>query len=393
MARILVLTSTFPRWQGDHEPPFVYELCRRLAQHNEVHVLAPHAPKALLAEEWDGLHIHRFRYFLPRYQTLAYEGGILTRLKRPRWKSLLVPFFLLAQYVAIVRLLKQHPFDVIHAHWLIPQGLLAVLAARGKKPTIICTAHGADLFALRGRLFNAIKRFVVKRCQHLTVVSGAMQQAAQALGMAAQDITVLPMGVDLQQQFVPNLTQQQPMQLLFVGRLVEKKGLRFLLDALVQVIEKYPFVRLNVVGDGAEKPHLLAQVADKKLHAHVHFFGAVKNSALPAFYQEAAIVVFPSIVASNGDQEGFGLVSVEALGCGCAVIATDLPAMQDMLHHLQTAWIVPQQNATVLAEAIQHLLSQPTLRQQLAATGRQTVLQRYDWSQIAQAYHLLLNKT
>ncbi|HEY0675481.1 MAG TPA: hypothetical protein VGD25_04670, partial [Immundisolibacter sp.] len=73
--RLLVLTSTFPRWVGDHEPPFVFELSRRLAQQFEVHVLAPHAPGAQLQETLDGVHVQRFRYAPEPLQQLAYDGG------------------------------------------------------------------------------------------------------------------------------------------------------------------------------------------------------------------------------------------------------------------------------------------------------------------------------
>jgi len=96
--RLLVLTSTFPRWPGDKEPPFVYELSKRLTTDYEVHVLAPHAPGAALEEQYDNLQITRFRYCFERYQTLTYGGGILANLKQRRWRYLLIPLFLFWHY-------------------------------------------------------------------------------------------------------------------------------------------------------------------------------------------------------------------------------------------------------------------------------------------------------
>ena len=79
---ILVLTSTFPRWKGDVEPPFVHELARRLTDSFDVHVLAPHAPGSKCHEILDGVHVHRFRYGPAILERLAYQGGILANLKK-----------------------------------------------------------------------------------------------------------------------------------------------------------------------------------------------------------------------------------------------------------------------------------------------------------------------
>ena len=82
--RVLVLTSTFPRWRGDREPPFVFELCRRLAASHELLVLAPHCPGAATEERLaERLTVCRFRYAPERLESLAYEGGILEDLDKP----------------------------------------------------------------------------------------------------------------------------------------------------------------------------------------------------------------------------------------------------------------------------------------------------------------------
>ncbi len=127
--RILVLTSTFPRWSGDREPPFVFELCKRLAETNEVTVLAPHC-RGAVAEERIGerLRVRRFRYAPELLESLAYEGGILEKLRLARWRHLLVPAFFLAEAWAALRAIRRERPDVIHAHWIVPQGVVALVA-------------------------------------------------------------------------------------------------------------------------------------------------------------------------------------------------------------------------------------------------------------------------
>ncbi|MFT4614435.1 MAG: hypothetical protein ACI9NT_001580, partial [Bacteroidia bacterium] len=162
--KILVLTSTYSRWQGDTEPRFVDNLCHYLTQDNTVHVLAPHAPGSHSEELLEYIQVFRFRYCLERFESLAYGGGILPNLREKPLRFILVPLFLAAQWLAIIRLCRKHHYDIIHAHWIIPQGLSAVLArpfTRGRPPLVL-TSHGGDLFALKGVLLSAVKKLVTR---------------------------------------------------------------------------------------------------------------------------------------------------------------------------------------------------------------------------------------
>ncbi|SEM29462.1 Glycosyltransferase involved in cell wall bisynthesis [Syntrophus gentianae] len=394
--KILVLTSTFPRWPGDREPPFVYELSRRLARHFAVHVLAPHAPGAKEIEEMDGLRAFRFRYFWGDGEKLAYDGGILPSLKQHPWRFLLVPFFLLGELAALYRLLKSGHYEAIHAHWLLPQGFVAILSRMCSRPgcTILCTSHGGDLFALKGSLFRILKRFVLSRIQGLTVVSRAMKEEVLRLSSRDLFIDVIPMGVDLEGTFIPpsDAATRIPGQLLFVGRLVEKKGLVYLLRAMPAILSAHPEARLLIAGSGPEEQNLRKEAERLKLHARVSFLGSVGNQHLPALYQASEIVAFPSIVAVDGDQEGFGLVQVEALGCECGVVATDLPAIRDIIADGETGLIVPQRNESALAEKIIYLLNSPDIRTELGRKGRAFARERYDWDIISERYKGMIEK-
>ncbi len=116
----------------------------------------------------------------------------------------------------------------------------------------------------------------------------------------------------------------------------------------------------------------------------------MENEQLPALYQSSEIVIFPSIIASDGDREGFGLVLVEALGCECAVAASDLSAMQDILTENENALIFEQKNSQDLADKVNRLLSNPQLRISLGKRGRKDMLERYDWKIITEQYSMLM---
>lgn len=383
LRRILVLTSTFPRWKGDEDPPFVFELCNRLRTHFQIHVLAPHCPGTKTEEYLSGIYIKRFRYFFKPWERLAYQGGILSKLKHHPWKLGLLPFFFLGELFALIRLLRKYKFHLIHAHWLIPQGLVASLARLFIKsaPPLLCTSHGSDLFALQGKMNKILKRYIVSNSTAVTVVSRAMRNEVIKLNVNHEKVFVIPMGVDLQNRFIPAEMLNNSGSLLFVGRLVEKKGLRYLIYALPLILKKHPKVCLRIAGDGPEKDDLKSRCVNLKISDHVHFLGAVKNDLLPALYQTSNVVVFPSVIA-----EGFGLVLVEALGCQCASIVTDLPAFRDIIIDGKTGLVVPQKNIQQIAEKVILLLNDDELRCSLGKEGRRFVLKYYDWSIIEQKY-------
>jgi glycosyltransferase involved in cell wall biosynthesis len=395
--RILVLTSTFPRWPADREPPFVFELCRRLAMANQVLVIAPHCRGAAAEERLgENLAVRRFRYAPASLESLAYEGGILEKLRSRRWRFLLVPFFLLGELVAAVRAVRSYRPDVIHAHWVVPQGVVALLATavspRKRRPAVVCTSHGADLFALRGPLAGQLKRWVARRAATLTVVSSAMTARALRLGASPERVHVMPMGVDARGRFAPMPSAQRAREeLLFVGRLAAKKGVRHLLHAFALVRERLPAVRLTIVGGGPLEAELRAEANALGLDRHVVFAGAVPNEDLAMYYRRAAALVMPSVVAADGDQEGLGLVIGEALACECPVVASDLPAIRDLIEDGVTGVLSRQADVPDLANKIIYLLSDPVRASRLARDGRALVLARFDWQSVGQRYEELLS--
>ncbi len=382
---VLVLTSTYPRWKGDEEPPFVHELSRRLCGKFDMHVLAPHAPGSKASEMLDGVYVHRFRYAPDWLEILAYRGGILANLKKSPWVIGLAPFFLLTQLAAAVRLITSRHIQVIHAHWLFPQGLIALFsrALARRRVKVLCTSHGGDLYGLKGPVFKRIKRIVAAGCDHLTVVSQSMHGDLVKLGIDSQKISVIPMGVDLQHRFIPPSDPPAAQMLLFVGRLVEKKGLRYLLEAIPKIAERFPQVHLTIVGDGPDRIGLEKISGQLGLRGRVEFLGALPNERLPCIYQRAGIVVFPSVVSGDGDREGFGLVLVEAIGCGCVTVVTDLPAMMDIVQDGKTAIVVRQKRPNEIASAVIRILSNPKLKSSMVFEGRQHVIKNFDWESIA----------
>jgi len=391
---LLVLASTYPRWRDDPEPAFVHELCRRLSASFNVVALVPDSPGADPSGVLDGVEVIRYRYAPRAMQSLVNNGGIAANLKAQPWKWLLLPGFVVAQYLAARRILKSRRVDVVHAHWLIAQGLVARAATWRTQIPYVVTSHGGDLFALRGRLLTAIKRWVAAGAASMTVVSSAMKSECAQLGLAAPNIEVLPMGVDLHGRFVSDSSvQREADTILFVGRLVAKKGVTHLLSAMPLVLKQRPGVQLSIVGFGPEEVRLREQASALQLDQCVRFVGALPQQALPALYCRAGLVVAPFVRDATGSQEGLPVALMEAIGCGCPVVVGKVDGLEDLLGEAASSICVAADDHAALAHSIISALANPLEAQAQARRVLQSASARIDWSVIAAGYSAVLSST
>ena len=239
MKNILVFTSTFPRFsKGDATPPFVYELSQRLAAKGlDITVLTPRVPGSKQYEERDGMKIYRYPYFFKSSREKLNDGAILPNIKKNLRLIIQIPFLFIAGFFALIKVVKKENIETIHAHRLIPQGLIAAIykKVRNKKIRIVCTAHGSDIHSVGGKIMNTIKKFVLNTSDHMTVVSQYLKDEVRKLGVT-KPIDVVSMGVATD-KFSPNAYDENIKRensitdkfLLYVGRLAPEKGINYLL--------------------------------------------------------------------------------------------------------------------------------------------------------------------
>lgn len=348
--RLLVLASTFPGAPGDGTPAFVRDLALQQAKTFEVLVVTPRVPGGAAVEETGGVRVERFRYFPRRWESLAH-GAIIENLRSHPSAYLQVVPFVLAEAWAVRRAVRRFRPDVIHAHWIIPQGLVATLVA----PSVprVVTTLGGDLYALNTTPLRRLKSWVVRHAKVVTVMNAEMSQIVSALGAPA--VQVLPMGADLasfRDAAELRTSEAGALRLLFVGRLVEKKGLAVLFDALRDVTA--PF-HLTVVGDGP----LRAALEERAAGLPVTFVGQQGRADLARLYVEHDVVVVPSVLAVSGDKDGLPVAMLEAMGAGCAVIGSDLPGINEAVQNGVSGLLVPSGDAAALSAALERLAGDP----------------------------------
>jgi N-acetyl-alpha-D-glucosaminyl L-malate synthase BshA len=397
---ILTITSTFPRWTGDTEPPFIFNIVKNLKKYNsnlKVVVLAPHYKGAKTEETLSGIKIYRFKYFIGRWEKLCYQGGIMANIKKNKFLYLLIPVFLFLQFLAIKKIIKKEKIDIIHIHWFFPQGLLVALYKRifNKNIKIICTVHGGDIFNLQGKLFDLLKSYIFKNVDAITAVSNAIKKEILKYKINPAKINVIHNAIDTNifnsNRSAKSILLKQKYNissfcLLFVGRLVEKKGVIYLINAMPAILSMLLKTKLLIIGDGPELSRIKERVKKLKLQDNVLFAGKIGNNELPDYYKAADIFIGPSIIASDYDTEGFGIVFIEAMACGTPVIATNVGGITDIIKHNQTGILIPQKNPDAIADAVVDLLKNTKKREQLSLNGREYVKNNFNWEEQSLKY-------
>ena len=391
--KLLVLSSTYPRWDDDWEPAFVHELSKRLTNDFEVTVLCPREKGSVRQEQREGVNVIRYRYAPNRWSTLVSNGGIAANLKSNTLKWLLVPLFMVCQTIATWRTIRQIRPDRIHCHWIIPQGIcLQLVKMLSRVPPHLLTSHGGDLYSFGGKLSSCLKKTALRQANSITVVSRAMAQEARKIADKNLEVKVIPMGIDTENTFYPDeKVKRSDTEILFVGRLVEKKGLIYLLDAFQEILQSVPNSSLIIIGDGPERKTLEQKAATLRIQEQTFFKGSVPNRELPNYYRKAAVFVAPFIVAKNGDQEGLGLVVAEALCCGCPVVVSNLEATHDIteliINSTDVSSIMPKSPELISSE-IKRIIMTPRPKNSLERGSE--LRKKLNWNEIARQYSATL---
>ncbi|WP_062527051.1 glycosyltransferase [Demequina rhizosphaerae] len=386
--RVLVLTSTLPARIGDGTPAFVADLSRELGREFDVRVLAPAVPGGAERERLsDAVEVVRYRYFPSRWEDLA-DGAILENVRSRRSRIAQVPFLLGGMASAVRREMRDFRPDAVHAFWIIPQGIVAHRVARSV-PTVVTTL-GGDLYALDNAPARAEKSRVVRDAAAVTVMNADMRERVLALGADPATTHVIPMGARFVQvdhddrQVTKPATWKHPVHLLAVGRLVEKKGFDVLLEALRRSRAR---IDLTIVGDGPERARLEALAEGLP----VTFRGQLSRAELDAALARAGIAVFPSRRAASGDQDGLPVAMLEAMGAGCAIIASDLPGLNEAIEPGRSGVLVPEGDAEALARSLEVLAEDQELRAALGAAARERS-RRYSVEAVGEDYRELFRR-
>ncbi|MEM2446442.1 MAG: glycosyltransferase [Candidatus Bathyarchaeia archaeon] len=375
--KVCMITTSFPRWKGDGQGPFVLELCRSLVRAGvQVRVIAMHSPGSAVHEYIDGIEIFRPKYLWPEHlEMLRREGGGLPVIWRKHpWVLWQIFPFVIVQTVALLRQIQDT--HLIHAHWSLSAGIgwLSKRLYRGSLPVIV-TVHGSDIFQATQHFLGAMfTRLILQRCDRVIAVSQALMDKVIALGVNPQKVVVLSNGVDVE-RFKPIPPQCRQNIILYVGSLIERKGINFLLSAMPSVFAVLPNYRLLIVGEGPQYPFLKRMASSLNINDKVEFLGSQSHDQVRSLIQQAKLLVLPSI------EEAQGVVLLEALACGTPVVASKVGGIPEVITP-EVGLLVPCANAAALSEAILDVLLDNERWLNMSYQARLRAENVYDWREI-----------
>lgn len=295
---------------------------------------------------------------------------------RQGWRSLWKYVRLLGRVLYMVLFAD---YDIVHAHWPFPAGLYGYLLSKLRRKPFVVTSHGAfvdNIDELRWPV-PAVVRGVLRSADELIVVGREHQQNVIAVtGLPSDAMRLIDMGVWLNPDPQPQAALRHALNLpdteriiVFIGNLIPRKGVDLLLAAAAQLDAACEPWRLIVGGQGPERERLEAEAERLGLHGRVQFIGAVPHDEVYHWYTAADVCVVPS------RREPFGIVPLEAMSCGTAVVAADTGGLAENIRSGKNGLLFPVDDAAALADCLQTILTDDGLRARIAQAGQTTAAQ------------------
>ena len=320
-------------------------------------------------------------------------------LKRKRW---LRPESL-GMYLNLLRkgagILWHHPIDQIHCGRVLPEGLVGWLLARLFRKKLLIYAHGEEITTWTQPGKHKAMRLTYHHADGVIANSDFTYQELLKLGVDEKRIHVLSPGVDIHRfrKGLPcdDLKAQIGLAkgehlLLSVGRLSRRKGFDMVIRALPRLLEKGLKPRYVIIGIGEDRDYLATLAKEFGVTDRVHLLGHVSMDDLPRWYNACDLFLMPNREI-NGDNEGFGMVFMEAAACGKASIAGNVGGTGAAVLHGQTGLRMDGASEERVSEAIEWLLTDTTLRDRLAEQAHQRAINKFSWEAVAKKTHCIMD--
>jgi phosphatidyl-myo-inositol dimannoside synthase len=407
--KICMLTSSYPKYPGETTAPFIEEIAAGLVRRGHtVHVVAPFHRDLRRAPVERGVHLHFFRYSLLRALNVwGYAEALQADVGLRGAVYAAAPLALGAAIRCMLRVTKDErrktngtepsSFDLVHAHWVLPNGVPAALVARLRRLPLVLSMHGSDIYlAERAAPLSLAAAATFRAAAAATACSGDLQDRALRLGAPPGLIDVIPYGVD-PQAFRPDpqagalvraeLRLAPEAQLIItVSRLVYKKGLTFLLEAFPQIVREHPRAVLVIGGYGDLRAELERRAHELGVGAMVYFPGQLDRARAARYISAADVYAVPSIRDQGGNVDGLPNALLEGMAAARPIVASRVAGIPDVIDDDLHGLLLPERDPAALAASINRLLADPALASRLGAAARRRILEELTWDMTAERF-------
>jgi glycosyltransferase involved in cell wall biosynthesis len=388
MVNVLLITSSYPGSPG--EGTFLSSLAESISgEKNHVFVLCPHKDNLPFSEEQKGITIIRFPYWLTSAgQALDAQGGLITSVQRSHLALFQLIPFCISQFLRALQTIQNKNIDLVHTHWIIPQGVTGAFLRLCTGIPHISSVHGTDIHLVHAYpVLHPLLRFIMRYSDCITTNSShTFRLVKDIIPSKEQNMHIIPMGIPVG-EFPESFRKREEHAdkvILFVGRLIAWKGTHVLIEALSYVQQTDLRFQLIIIGEGPQRESLTRLTENNRLSS-VEFIGTVSRNRLLSYYQKADLLVLPSI-SVGGQTEGLGVVLLEAMASGVPVIGSDTGGIPDIIEDEVTGLLVQPDNPELLSHAIIRLLTDNSLADRLAHAAFQKVRNRFSWDCIGQKF-------
>jgi len=399
LMRIAVLTSSYPRFQGDGTAPFVKSISEALTKlGHTVHVVAPY-DMAVEENENSSVPVRWFKYIWPRkFHTMGYARSLKADVKLRFSAYALLPFFTVASIINLVKESRKIDAQIIHAHWVLPNGFAAAIASKILRIPFIISLHGSDIFtAGKNFLFRAVAKWTFQQSSYVTACSQELCDKAKQINKNI-NIEVIPWGAD-PEKFKSIDTRDEvrekygwaPDEVIIstLGRMVHKKGFSQLLDIVPSLISNTQKIRIVIGGSGPLESELKEKVVQMGISEVVSFPGRVPWDEVSQFFGASDIFVLPSQRDKAGNLDGLPTVLLEAMACGLPCVASNIGGVSLVLESGENGYVFEPNNSSQMADDLTALIHEKKLREKLGDKARSDVIQRFNWDNVAKSLEAL----
>lgn len=399
--KICILTHGYPRFPDDTTAPFIESIAETLQQQEDIDVtvLTPDTPHFARSEADSTVNLQTYRYFFPRQlQRLGYSNTLVNDCALKKYVYLLAPFLFISGIFHLFVLSRKYKFDVIHAHWLLPNGFISAVVNRLLKIPYVITLHGSDIFVSKQNfIFKNMAKWTLKHAAMVTSVTPAFLPELAALGVPEQKRCMIPNGVTPSVFSTPSQKKITEMRerlsipddclvVFALGRIVLKKGFNVLIQALPYVQEKFQDVKVIIGGDGTDLSRLKALATELGVTDIVQFPGTINRTDVPVFFYLSDLFVLPAVFDPKGNVDGCPIVILEAMACGKPVVSSDISGIPIVVKDGETGLLVGEKNVQALATAIISLLENPEKREQFGRAGKLRIQQELTWTKTIEQF-------
>jgi glycosyltransferase involved in cell wall biosynthesis len=387
--RVLHIVTAFPRHEQDVITPWLAEMLRKMKERGIGVEVYTSSYKDLGDQELWGIPVHRFRYFFKRWEDLTHEEIAIDRITRSPLYKLLPGFYLICGFFGVLRLCLKNKYDVIHVHWPMPHAAFGWAAKLACRARLVTTFYGAELRWVKRSLpfMKWFLRWAVSISDKVVAISAFTASEVRSISDVQVQVIPYTIGFSEKSNIKDKILKTDRPEVLTVGRMVERKGVKYLIAAMKDV----PQARLAVVGGGPLLPELKKQAESLGLSGRVSFPGKISEAELKAQYQRAAVYAQPAVIDSRGDTEMLGVVLLEAMHYGVPVIASNVGGIPDVIIDGQTGLLVPEKDPQALAQAIRRVLEDEILRQRLIKGAQVHLKTNFSWEAIVRRWENIYN--